>query len=131
MKIIACPVALHPDGATHRIAIGQHPTEGLQLVTAIAPTPQDAAGCAARALFDMSALETRAALPIGTSPNIETNTEWHFALCRIVPPVREEWKHLHADTGTLLHFSWMPLDAEIDGLTPQDLRALDWIRATL
>ena len=131
MKIIVCPVALHPDGATRRIAISQHPTEGLQLLKANEPTRQDSAGCAARALYAMSALETHAALPIGTSPDIETSAEWHFALCRIVPPVRERWKHLHAEAGILLHFSWMPLDEEIEGLTPQDLRALDWIRATL
>ena len=131
MKIIACPVALHPDGATRRIAICQHPTEGLQLVKATAPTPQEATGSAARILYVMSALETRAALPIGTSPDIEPNTEWHFALCRIVPPVREIWKHLHTDTNTLLHFKWMPLDAEIEGLTVAEKYALDWIRATL
>jgi hypothetical protein len=129
MKQIACPVALHPDGATRRIAIFQDPTGSLQLAHTIAPSPQDATGSAARLLYAMSALETRAALPIGT---LATSTEmWHFALCRIVPPVRDQWKHLHAETGTLLHWTWMPLDAPLEGLRPQDTRALEWITATL
>lgn len=131
MKIIACPVALHPDGATRRIAVCLHPTEGPQLVKTTASSPQDATGIVARALYAMSALETRAVLPMGTSPDIAVDSVWHFALCRIMPPVREHWKHLHAETSTLLHFSWMPLDAALEGLSPQDMRAIDWIRATL
>ncbi len=129
MKQIACPVALHPDGATRRIAVYQDPTGGLKLAHTITPSPQDAAGKAARLLFAMSALETRAALPIGT---LATSSQmWHFALCRIVPPVREQWKHLHADAGTLLHWTWMPLGAPLAGLGPADTSALAWIRSTL
>ena len=129
MKQIACPVALHTDGATHRIAVYQDPTGGLHLAHTITPSSQDATGIAARLLFAMSALETRAALPIGTAA---TSAEmWHFALCRIVPPVREQWKHPHAETGTLLHWRWMPLDAPLEGLSAQDTRALEWIKATL
>lgn len=131
MKIIACPVVLHPDGALRRIAVLQDPSGDLQLVKAAAPDPEDATGAAARALYAMSALETRAALPIGTSNTINADEVWHFALCRIVPPVREQWKHLDANSSKLLHFSWMSLDASFDGFCAQDKRALDWIKATL
>lgn len=129
MKLIACPVALHPDGVTRRIAVCQHPTTGLQLVKAEAASTPEATQTAARTLYAMSMLETRAALPIGTSRDIDAASLWHFALCRIVPPVREQWKHLHGDH--LLHFTWMPLDASLHGFTTLDLRALEWIRATL
>jgi hypothetical protein len=129
MKQIACPVALHPDGAMRRIAVYHHPSGSLHLAQAITPSPQDAASTAARLLFAMSALETRAALPIGTSAT--SRQMWHFALCRLKPPVREQWKHLHTETNTLLHWTWMPLDAPIEGLSAQDTRALEWIKASL
>lgn len=131
MKIIACPVALHPDGAVQRIAVLQDASGAQQLVKATAPTPEEATGTAARALYAMSALETRAALPIGTSDLIDPDEVWHFALCRIVPPVREHWKHLRENSSELLHFGWIPLDASVHGFSAQDKRALDWIRATL
>lgn len=130
MKQTACPVALHPDGATRRIAICLHPQTGPQLMKATAGA--DPAGTAARALYALSMLETRAAIPIGTAPEIAPDTQWHFALCRIVPPVRENWQHLPKGTGDLLKFTWMPLDAApMDGFDAADLRALDWIRAAL
>lgn len=130
MTDIACPMALHPDGAARRIAICLHPHTGPQLMKAAFDA--DPAGSAARALYSMSMLETRAALPIGTAPDIAPETLWHFALCRIVPPVRERWQHLPKGTTDLLQFTWMPLDTPpLDGFDTADLRALDWIKAAL
>lgn len=131
MNIIACPVAFHPDGVTRRIAVYRHPENGPQLITTSASTPVAATNAAAQALYTMSALETRAALPIGTSQDINADELWHFALCRIVPPVREEWKNLCPTSATLLHFSWMPLDTPLNDFSEPDMRALDWIKATL
>ncbi|WP_299025378.1 hypothetical protein [uncultured Sulfitobacter sp.] len=131
MRLVACPVALHPDGGIRRIAICQHPTQGLQLLSAPSDTEQAATATAARHLYAVSGLETRAALPIGTSPDIQPDAHWHFALCRIVPPVRDRWQHLCAHSSQLLQFSWISLDAAVDGLDAKDARALDWIKTTL
>lgn len=132
MRAVACPIALHPDGAQRRIAVLLHPLAGMQLVSANIPGTENPAAAAARALYAHSGLETRAALPIGTSSDIHTNEHWHFALCRIVPPVRDQWQHLHSEGEHLLKFSWMPLDRPVlDGFASHHIRALDWIKAAL
>ncbi|WP_298858355.1 hypothetical protein [uncultured Sulfitobacter sp.] len=131
MTIIACPVALNPDGATRRIAVYQTPDGTQHLVKTIVPTADKATRAAAQALYTVSTLETRAALPIGTSSEITADEVWHFTLCRIAPPIREQWKHVCADTSALLQFSWMTLDIPLNGFTETDKRALDWIKATL
>lgn len=133
MNAVACPIALHPDGATRRIAVFEHPRAGMQLVKGYIRPSEQPAAVAARALYEQSGLETRAALPIGSTANNQSDEIWHFALCRIVPPVRDRWQHLCVDdSGHLFKFAWMPLDTpppqEFD---ERDLRALDWIRATL
>ena len=133
MRHVACPVALHPDGGQRRIAVFKHPLAGLQLVKGAIHAEELPAAAAARELFEESGLETRAALPIGTSGSILEGEQWHFALCRIVPPVRDRWQHLCKDGGgQLFQFKWMPLDASAQsGFEPRDLRALDWIRGAL
>lgn len=131
MRHIACPVALHPDGGLRRIAMCLHPENGPQLLQTSVGDPTQASGTAARVLFARSALETRAALLIGTSTDINPDEIWHFALCRIVPPVREQWQHLDPTSGALLRFSWTTLDAPPNDLSAPDARALDWIRTTL
>lgn len=131
MKHFACPVALHPDGAIRRIAVYQHPTHGLKLVKAAAPDAAEAIATAARILYALSTLETRAAIPIGASHDIGPDEIWYFALCRIVLPVREKWQHLHAETSTRLLFSWMPLDTPSTGFDAQDMRAVTWIKSNL
>jgi hypothetical protein len=131
MKLFACPVALHPDGSERRIAICLHPQAGPQLIKGPITAEDETTGAAARALFALSALETRAALPIGAS-DITSTAHWHFALCRIVPPVRERWQHLSKTDGVLLQFTWMPLDeAPIAGFDAADLSALAWIKGAL
>lgn len=131
MNIIACPVALHPDGATRRIAVYQTPDGTHHLIKTNAPSQIEATRAAAQKLYAMSALETRAALPIGTSSDINLDEIWHFHLCRIVPPIREQWKHICPDTSALLQFSWMPLDTPLDNFSERDTNALRWIKATL
>lgn len=133
MKQVACPVALHPDGANRRIAILEHRHAGLQLVSGGIRTDEPPTAAAARKLYEESGLETRAALSLGSSSGINDNQVWHFALCRVVPPVRDHWQHHSAgDGGQLFKFFWMPLDsAPYQGFYPRDLRALDWIRAAL
>ncbi|QUJ75770.1 hypothetical protein KDD17_12535 [Sulfitobacter albidus] len=116
MITVTCPVALHPDGAPLRIARAD--------ALLFAETTQPPAPAAAHLLFDALGLETRSALPLGTSTDITKGAEWHFILCRIKPPVRETWRHLTPD-GTLVTGRWIPLSDA--GNHP----ALDWIRATL
>ena len=131
MTIIACPVALHPDGVTRRIAVYQNPEGAMHLVKTTTLKATEATRAAAQSLYTVSTLETRAALPIGISSNINADELWHFALCRIVPPIREQWKHICPDTSALLQFTWMPLDAALDDFSERDKRALDWIKAAL
>ena len=130
MRQVACPVALHPDGAPRRIAVFAHPQSGWQLVKGGINPDEAPAAAAARELFEESGLETRAALPIGQSDTIRKGERWHFALCRIVPPVRARWQHLCADDGGhLFVFEWMSLETEVThDFDPLFLRALDWIR---
>lgn len=133
MRQVACPVALHPDGSLRRIAIFEHPKAGLQLVKGGIQAGEHPTAAAARELFEESGLETISAIPVGTSPDIQHGEVWHFALCRIKLPVRDQWQHHCADDGGhLFRFSWMPLDAAPQsGFEQRYLRALDWIRSTL
>jgi|GEM_PF-2595046 len=132
MTRIACPVALHPDGGERRIAICLHPQAGPQLMKAVVGAKEDPTAAAARVLYVQSVLETRAVLPIGTAQTVAEDAEWHFALCRIVPPVRDRWQHLPKGETHPHQFIWMPLDGQAAaGFDDKDLRALEWIRATL
>ena len=133
MRQVACPIALHPDGAPQRVAVFEHPRAGWQLVKGGLRAGETPAAAAARALYEESGLETRAALPIGQSDTIQKDAIWHFALCRIAPPVRDRWQHLCADDGGhLFRFEWVPLEATNDHpFDPLYARALDWIRAAL
>ena len=133
MRQVACPVALHPDGAVRRIPVFEHPQAGLQLVKGGLRAGEAPAMGAARELFEESGLETTAAIPIGQADDIAADEVWHFALCRIKPPVRDRWQHLCTDDGGhLFQFHWMALDsAPPDGFHPKFLRALDWIRGAL
>ena len=127
----ACPVALHPDGAPLRIPVFEHPQAGLQLVKGTIEPGEDPTRAAARELFEESGLETRAAIPMGTA-QINDQT-WHFALCRLAPPVRDRWKHFCKDDakngeGHLFKFHWHDINAPL----PQPYQqALDWIRSQL
>lgn len=130
MNAVACPVALHPDGAPRRVPAFQHPTAGLQLVKGGIKAGETPQAAAARVLFTQSGLETRSALPIGISPDIQPDSEWHFSLCRVVPPVRDHWAHLCADNdGHLLTFRWLDLDDSIPSDMHEALQnALEWMR---
>ncbi|WP_415921433.1 NUDIX domain-containing protein [Tateyamaria sp. SN6-1] len=133
MRQVACPVALHPDGAVRRIPVFEHPQAGLQLVKGGVEPEERPERAAARELFEEAGLETRAALLLGQSDDIVTGERWHFALCRIVPPVRDRWQHLCADDGGhLLRFSWVALDAPApEAFALKYTRAFDWIRTAL
>ncbi|MCR8824958.1 NUDIX hydrolase [Pseudosulfitobacter koreensis] len=129
MKQIACPVALHPDGAPRRLAVATYPLTALVLSDIAQGIRPEAA--AAHALYDISGLETRAALLLGTSDDIVAGERWHFALCRTVPPVRDRWQNAGPD-GTLHRFGWLALDdAAHHDFAPTHQSALDWIRAAL
>ena len=133
MRQVACPIALHPDGVPQRIAVFEHPQAGWQLVKGGLKPGEDPARGAARELFEESGLETRAAIAIGQSDRIQDGTIWHFALCRIAPPVRAQWQHYCTDDGGhLFRFEWLDLHERVDReFDPIFLRALDWIRAAL
>ena len=133
MRQVACPIALHPDGAPRRLAVFEHPRAGWQLVKGGLNHGEAPAAGAARELFEESGLETRAAITIGQSDSIEHGANWHFALCRIAPPVRDRWQHLCTDDGGhVFTFEWMALDTDpAHPFDPVFLRALDWIRGHL
>lgn len=129
MKHFACPVALHPDGAPRRLAVATYPLTAL--VRAEVPDGIRPEAAAAHALYDISGLETRAALLLGTSDDIVAGERWHFALCRTVPPVRDRWQNAGPD-GTVHRFGWLALDvAAPEGIAQSQQRALDWIRTAL
>lgn len=132
MRAVACPIALHPDGAPRRIPVFQHPTAGLQLVKGSIRTGERHEAAATRELYEGSGLETRNALYLGSSQNIQRDTEWHFTLCRIVPPVREEWAHHCTDDGGhLFKFHWISLDSPTPEMHPIFQDAIAWIRSAL
>jgi len=133
MKSVSCPIALHPDGAPRRLPVFEHPKGGLHLVTSALITGQNPDTIAARALYANSGLETRHTLTLGTSDKIETNTLWHFTLCRTVPPVREKWAHHCADGGGYLaKYHWLEIDHLLPAAMPQQMQnAIAWIRDTL
>ncbi|MEL6701437.1 MAG: NUDIX domain-containing protein, partial [Pseudomonadota bacterium] len=107
MTARACPVALHPDGGVLRIAAFRHPLAGLQIPKGRIEPGEDATRAAARELFEETGLETVAAVPMGSTQI--TDQEWHFALCRVKPPVRDQWRHLCADDGGhLFDCFWQP-----------------------
>jgi hypothetical protein len=127
---VICPVALHPDGAPLRIPAFKHPKSGLQIIKDDFQQPAHAAHTAAQTLFNVSSLETRNALLIGQSENIQTDTIWHFALCRLAPPVRRAWQHLNRDDKTLLKFQWIEV-SNPPLLHDIDTSALSWMEKTL
>jgi 8-oxo-dGTP pyrophosphatase MutT (NUDIX family) len=133
LRQVVCPVALHPDGMPLRLPVFEHPIAGLQLVKGgIGPAepPQTAA---ARELFEESGLETRSALLLAQSDQIQSGTVWHFALCRIAPPVRTAWAH-HCtnDGGHLFRFHWHEVAQDLPKDThPMFQNALAWIEAAL
>ncbi|MBD3664621.1 NUDIX domain-containing protein [Sulfitobacter aestuariivivens] len=129
---VSCPVALHPDGAPQRLPILAHPSDGLHLITGHIRNGERADASAARALFEQSGLETRAALVLGQSDAIVDDEHWHFALCRIAPPVRARWQHPCPDGGGQPHrFEWITLAQARSTLQGPCQRALNWIEAAL
>ena len=98
-RLVACPIALHPDGAPLRLPVFRHPKAGVQLVKGGIRAEEAPAAAAARELFEESGLETRSALLLGQSTEIAPGELWHFSLCRVVPPVRDRWAHFCADDG--------------------------------
>ena len=128
----ACPIALHPDGTPLRLAAFTHPQAGLQLVKGTIEPGENPAKTAARELFEESGLETKSAIFIGDSTDIAPDQHWHFALCRVAPPVRDKWQHVCADDGGhLFKFHWHDLDAPAQGLARPYQNALDWIKTHL
>ncbi len=119
MKQLACSVALHPDGAPRRLALGAE-----QTLPPMVAFDVDAAPAAARHLLQTLGLETRSAITIGMSTELAKGCAVHFVLCRIAPPVRPEWKHLQPD-GTVVAARWTAFDA----LPPNDV--MRWIAAHL
>ncbi len=128
----ACPVALHPDGWPPRIAAFKHPQAGFQLVKGNIEPNENPDRAAARELFEESGLETRATLPLGQSKDIATDQTWHFTLCRIAPPIREQWQHFTKDDGGhLFKFHWHSLEDETPDWHPHYQAAINWIKAAL
>ena len=133
---IVCPIALHPSGAPlrmpARVPLGDAADGAFELVTCtIDASIADTSGHAARALYDLTGLETRSALTLGASDDIAPDQLWHFALCRLAPPVREAWQHLDRENGgQLRRFAWVSLDSDA-AFCDTHARAFDWIRATL
>ncbi|MEL7090110.1 MAG: NUDIX domain-containing protein [Pseudomonadota bacterium] len=133
MRQVVCPVALHPDGAPMRIAAFAHPQAGLQIVKGGLRTGERPEQGAARELFEESGLETRSAILLGVSDDIYAGERWHFALCRIKPPVRAQWQHLCADDGGhVFRFFWQDLATDPPAaFEARYRRALHWISNTL
>ncbi|MEM6595498.1 MAG: DNA mismatch repair protein MutT [Pseudomonadota bacterium] len=128
----ACPIGLHPDGAPLRVAAFVHPKAGLKLVEGPIEPGELPARAAARALFEGSGLETKSAIIIGESLDIARDQHWHFALCRVAPPVRDRWQHFCKDDGgRLFKFFWQDLNASRDGFDEPFRNALDWITKEL
>jgi hypothetical protein len=105
MKQIACPIALHPDGTPLRLALAID-----QTLPPMIEFQNDAAPAAARHLFETLGLETRSAVTIGMSTEIAKACAVHFVLCRIAPPVRDQWKHLRPD-GITITANWVNFEA--------------------
>lgn len=130
---VACPVALHPDGAPLRVPVFQDQLGRFQLVKGGIEAGERPETAAARELFEESGLETRGALLLGTADDLHDGEIWHFSLCRVVPPVRARWQHFcEDDGGHLLRFHWHGLGTPDPApFHPKFQKALAWIRATL
>lgn len=132
-RLVACPIALHPDGHPPRIPVFEHPQAGFQLVKGGMKDGEHPQTAAARELIEESGLETRSAIFVGTADDIQDGAIWHFSLCRVAPPVRDRWAHFCADDGGhRFEFRWLELDqAPPAPFHPNFHRALAWIRQNL
>jgi len=132
LRHVACPIALHPDGAPHRIPVFRHPVAGMQVVQGEMRAGARADAAAARELFEESGLETRSAITLGHSDAIQDGSLWHFALCRVASPVRAQWQHLcRDDGGHVFVFKWQDLDTVPPEMDPIFQRAMAWMRGAL
>jgi len=127
----ACAVALHPDGAPLRVAAFRHPQAGLQLPKGSVEQDENPTRAAARELFEETGLETISAIPLGQTETIVSGEIWHFALCRVKPPVRDQWRHLCPDDGGhLFECFWHPLTGAEPFPAPYNA-ALHWVAQEL
>jgi 8-oxo-dGTP pyrophosphatase MutT (NUDIX family) len=132
IRNVVCPVALDPDGAPLRIPVFEHPKAGFQLIKGGLQDSERFEAGAARELFEQSGLETRSAIYLGASDAIQTDTVWHFSLCRVSVPVREAWQHFCKDDGGhLFKFTWLDLSDLDHGLIAPYSNALSWIKNAL
>ncbi|MEP5152294.1 hypothetical protein [Planktotalea sp.] len=129
-QAVVCPIALHPDGAPLRVPAYLHPQNGLEIIKDTLQSEDHIAHEAAQVLFRLSSLETRHAIAIGQSQEIETGVTWHFALCRLAPVVRDMWQNVNPSDGTLLKFQWFDL-SDSPALSQTDTNALKWVRNAL
>ena len=107
----ACAVVLHPDGDPLRVLMFEHPQAGLQLIKGGIKSGETIAYAGMRELYEESGLETVSAHVIGASDRIVEGQEWHFVLCRIKTPVRDQWQHFYTDDGGhLFRFFWQDLN---------------------
>ncbi len=131
MSTKACAVALHPDGGPLRLAAFRHPLAGLQLPKGTIDPGEHAVRAAARELFEETGLETLSAVSLGSSAEIVDGQIWHFALCRVKPPVLDRWRHLCADDGGhAFDCFWHPL-TDRTGWERPFTTALDWIKGAM
>lgn len=133
LRQVACPVALHPDGAPLRIPVLKHPAERYQLVKGGIEAGEAPERAAARELFEESGLETRSAIFLAASQDLYPGEIWHFSLCRVAPPVRDRWQHFCKDDGGhLLQYHWHGLnDPPPQQMHPTFVAALEFIRSLL
>lgn len=132
MKQIACCIVLHPTGTPRRILIADHPTQGHQLIKTVLQTAEDPTSAAQRTLFEHAGLSAGSILPFGQNGEIAQDENWHFLLCRVTEPVRNEWQIADpfAD-GLPVRLHWQDLDDLPETMHRHHRRAFSWVQMTL
>ena len=132
MKHITCPIVLHPTGTPRRVLVLTHPDTGTHMMRSALKEGEDPTTAASRALFEATGLETSDVLPLGQNGEIAQNENWHFMLCRVTEPVRNEWKHPSADGSDVpVTAQWHELDETPEGMHRHFRRAFAWIQMEL
>ncbi|MEM6309360.1 MAG: NUDIX domain-containing protein [Pseudomonadota bacterium] len=132
MKHVACCIVLHPTGTPRRTLIADHPDQGHQIIKTALRDDEDPTNAAQRALLDYAGLSAGSVLPLGQNGEVAQNENWHFLLCRVTEPVRDEWQNADPEGGgSPIRLYWQDLDEVPETMNRHHRRAFSWVQMAL